>query len=302
VAYDPLALFANGESGAWYDPSDITTLFQDSEGTTPVTEDGQPVGLMLDKSGNGNHTTQSVSSKRPTYRSIDGLQWIEADGIDDFLSTAPVSGIATDADGMSLMMAVRSTGSRAVLVSQYDSSASNRNFSSVSTTQGNEFQFSVQNKTNFNVNVIASSSGNINSDSIFTGLWFRANNRAELTVNGSNSSSTHALSSVGSAMTEDISLFSLNNGGLLSSGRIYGVIIRGQHSSDQEVTDTEEYLTALTVLVFSAQIAVDVTAPTFSVIANNGIQVYYYRSGTQVITYSQNTQIKIRTLNTNQPL
>lgn len=44
------ALFASGEQGAWYDPSDLTTMFQDSAGTTPVTADGQPVGLILDKS------------------------------------------------------------------------------------------------------------------------------------------------------------------------------------------------------------------------------------------------------------
>ena len=46
----PAALFAAGEVGVWYDPSDLTTLFQDSAGTTPVTAAGQPVGLMLDKS------------------------------------------------------------------------------------------------------------------------------------------------------------------------------------------------------------------------------------------------------------
>lgn len=43
------ALFANGEQGAWYDPSDFSTMFQDSAGTTPVTAVEQPVGLMLDK-------------------------------------------------------------------------------------------------------------------------------------------------------------------------------------------------------------------------------------------------------------
>lgn len=43
------ALFAYGEQGAWYDPSDLSTLYQDSAGTTPVTAVGQPVGLMLDK-------------------------------------------------------------------------------------------------------------------------------------------------------------------------------------------------------------------------------------------------------------
>jgi len=44
------ALFSSGEEGAWYDPSDLTTLYQDAAGSTPVTGTGQPVGLMLDKS------------------------------------------------------------------------------------------------------------------------------------------------------------------------------------------------------------------------------------------------------------
>jgi len=43
-------LFASGEQGAWYDPSDLSTLYQDSAGTTPVTALGSPLGLMLDKS------------------------------------------------------------------------------------------------------------------------------------------------------------------------------------------------------------------------------------------------------------
>lgn len=49
-AFSPAALFALAEPGTWYDPSDLTTLFQDSAGTTPVTGPNQQVGLMLDKS------------------------------------------------------------------------------------------------------------------------------------------------------------------------------------------------------------------------------------------------------------
>lgn len=63
----PASLFANGEQGVWYDPSDISTLFQDNAGTTPVTTPGQQVGKMLDKSGRGNHATQSTSTQRPIY-------------------------------------------------------------------------------------------------------------------------------------------------------------------------------------------------------------------------------------------
>lgn len=43
-------MFTNGEQGAWYDPSDLSTLYQDAAGTIPVTAVEQPVGLMLDKS------------------------------------------------------------------------------------------------------------------------------------------------------------------------------------------------------------------------------------------------------------
>ena len=49
-AFSPASLFASGAPGVWYDPSDFTTLFQDSAGTTPVTAVEQFVGLMLDKS------------------------------------------------------------------------------------------------------------------------------------------------------------------------------------------------------------------------------------------------------------
>lgn len=46
----PFSLFSNNEQGAWYDPSDYSTLYQDAAGTTPVTAVEQPVRLMLDRS------------------------------------------------------------------------------------------------------------------------------------------------------------------------------------------------------------------------------------------------------------
>lgn len=61
------SMYQNGEQGAWYDPSDMSTLFQDSAGTTPVTAVEQPVGRILDKSGRGNHATQATTTKRPIY-------------------------------------------------------------------------------------------------------------------------------------------------------------------------------------------------------------------------------------------
>ena len=54
------------DNGAWFDPEDMSTMFQDAAGTTPVTAVEQPVGLILDKSDNGNHATQPITASRPT--------------------------------------------------------------------------------------------------------------------------------------------------------------------------------------------------------------------------------------------
>lgn len=63
--FSPASLFAQGEPGVWYEPSDFSTMFQNSAGTTPVTAVEQPVGLMLDKSGRGNHAYQPTTTSRP---------------------------------------------------------------------------------------------------------------------------------------------------------------------------------------------------------------------------------------------
>jgi hypothetical protein len=87
----PLAiasLFALNELGAWYDPSDKTTLFQDTAGTTPVTASGQTVARINDKSGRGLNLTQTTAASRPTYIEAAGLKSLLFDGVDDFMITA----------------------------------------------------------------------------------------------------------------------------------------------------------------------------------------------------------------------
>ena len=63
--FSPVSLFAQGEPGVWYDPSDFSTMFQDAAGNVPVTAVEQPVGRMLDKSGRGNHAFQTTATSRP---------------------------------------------------------------------------------------------------------------------------------------------------------------------------------------------------------------------------------------------
>jgi len=86
--WDPLDLFASGETGGLYDISDLSTLWQDDAGTIPVTADGDIVALVLDKSGNGNDLWQTNASRRPIYRTDGASHWLEFDGAGDWLEKA----------------------------------------------------------------------------------------------------------------------------------------------------------------------------------------------------------------------
>lgn len=77
-------------------------MFQDSTGLTPVTDEDQPLGKLVDQSTNNNHALQSSSSLRPTVKkSVCEKFHIHHDRVDDQLSIASLAagtyttGIAT---------------------------------------------------------------------------------------------------------------------------------------------------------------------------------------------------------------
>jgi hypothetical protein len=94
--WSPARLFAGGEAGAWFDPSDLSTLAQNSDGTGAVAI-GDPVGYMADLSGNGNHATQGAAGARPVLRqTAGGLFYLEFDGVDDWMQSPVIDLTGTD--------------------------------------------------------------------------------------------------------------------------------------------------------------------------------------------------------------
>lgn len=75
---------------AWYDPSDLATVWQDSARTTPASVNGV-VGALDDKSGNGNHLIQATGAAKPILRQSGALYWIETDGVDDYMDATGVA-------------------------------------------------------------------------------------------------------------------------------------------------------------------------------------------------------------------
>ena len=88
--YTPRTLLDGATNGgAWYDISAVGTLYQDSDGTIPVTAVGDPVGFVTDRSSNGNHLIQTTNSKRPVLRQdTSGYYYLEFDGATQCLVTA----------------------------------------------------------------------------------------------------------------------------------------------------------------------------------------------------------------------
>lgn len=99
----PSALFAAGEQGAWYDPSDLSTMFQDFVGATPVTASGQTVGLILDKSQGlargpekrADGFTVSTGTGVASYDNVTGVGTVERIDGSNF-SNVVFSGIESD--------------------------------------------------------------------------------------------------------------------------------------------------------------------------------------------------------------
>jgi hypothetical protein len=73
-ALNPRTLFANNEQGLWLDPSQMSTLYQDSNGVTPCTAAGDPVGLILDQSRGGLGALGPELVPDPTLTSTTG--WV----------------------------------------------------------------------------------------------------------------------------------------------------------------------------------------------------------------------------------
>lgn len=242
-AFNPLSLFTAGEQGVWFDPSDLTTLFQDDAGTVPVTTDGQAVALMRDKSGNANHAAQTVVGSRPLYRTSAGLSWLEFDGVDDFMVTGSINLTATDE--VSLFAGIRKLSDAARgMVCEFSPNVGLNNgtfFLDAPTNVGNNISFAARG-TIAGVPVVAglvapislvvSADANISADS----ARVRANGGAYST----------SANDMGISNFATFPLYIGRRGGatLPFSGLVYGLIIRNALTGSVSILNTEQYIGA----------------------------------------------------------
>ena len=242
-------LFASGEKGFIYDPSNISTLFQDSAGTIPVTAAGQPVGQMLDITGNGIHVTQTDNTKRPIYQTDGTLHWLAFNGTGQCMNTGNLT--FSPSDEMSTFTAHRKLGtSLAVLIESTPFALSQVNgaFSVTAPNSASQPYNSVSKGTLVSSAIVTDSTYASPNTALVTTLLKITGAKNTIRVNGEElvvtSTATQGTST--SWRPEPYKLFigSRSDQNNYFQGNIYGMVVRNALTYGALLTDAETALAA----------------------------------------------------------
>lgn len=244
--WSPASLFASGEQGLWLDPSDLSTMFQDSSGMIPITAAGQPVGLIRDKSGRSNNAAQSVPASRPILRSDGILWWLEFDGVDDFLATGTIN-LSTSAS-ISAFAGIRklSDATSAVVAAFGAAAGANPSFEMYGPSGGgtNKFDFRIRGATttafaatvntafNAPITVVATGQGNLTAPSVL------------LRLNGAQVATSSGATGGGALGSQPLFIGRSGAATLPFTGYMYSLVIRDGVSDANAVASAEAYVGA----------------------------------------------------------
>lgn len=238
-------LFAAGEQGAWYDPSDLSSMNTKHDGSGTVPGVGDPVGYIADKSGRGNHAKQTTDTARPTLQLASGRYYLQFDGVDDFLVTAAID--FTGTDKMTVVTGVRKESDAAI--------GTLLELSSTSTGNSGTFAIFAPNtnnlpSTNFSWRVrdtvlreaTANSAAPVTR--VVTGIG-ASGSGAQIRLDGVLADTGPV---VGMANYENYPLYVGRRGGTTFpfKGNLYSLLIRGAASTAAQIAAAERYAAAKT--------------------------------------------------------
>ena len=239
-AADPIrALFSNGEQGAWYDISDLSTLFQE-DGTTPAAV-GEEVGKVLDKSGNGNHLVQTTATLCPILQVENGRYYLDFDGGDGLRTSSTVD--FTGTDSMTVCAGVRKdvldTGVIAELSTNVTGNTGAFRLASISTASG---QYRYQSRGDGTVQAANASPFGVGTN-VLTGISDISDPVATIRVDGTQEATVTDSQGAGNYRDDYLNVGARNNAASVHlDGRIYGLVVRGATCTDSELAALEAYV------------------------------------------------------------
>lgn len=242
--FTPASLFSASQQGVWYDPTDLSTMFQDAAGTTPVTALNDPVGLILDKSGNGKHASQSTSGSRPTYAAdANGKVGLKFDGVDDYLVTSSIDFSASDK--MFVCAGVRKLSSASIgLVAELSQVASlNGAFYLVAPRNAGTGNYGWRSSGTKDRDATSPDSYPIPISNVLTGIGDISGDVARLRVNGSQVAENTDDQGTGAYGNYPLYIGRRGGSSLPFNGFIHQLVVRGGSLPDAAtITQTETYV------------------------------------------------------------
>lgn len=249
-AFTPASLFAAGEQGVWYDPSDFSTMFQDSAGTTPVTAVEQPVGRILDKSGRGNHATQSTSTSRPVLKQDgNGKYYLLFDGTDDFLVTGTINPGSVNKAQVFAGVRKLSDAALGIVVETSTSSTSNAGtiYLLAPGTVPDYYAFRSGGTTRINASATSAELA-APITNVLTGLGDISGDLATIRANGTQAGQNTADQGTGNFLSYPLYIGSRAGSSLRFNGNLYSLIVRfGANLNASVISQTETWVNGKTM-------------------------------------------------------
>jgi len=246
LGFDLAALFAQGEQGVWYDPSDFSTMFQDAAGTTPVTAVEQPVGLMLDKSGRGNHAYQTTATSRPVLRQDgNGKHYLYFDGVDDWLVTPTIT---PGTDKVQVFAGVRklSDATQYQVLLESSPTYSTNNGAFILSTSWNASQYATGSRGTFHLNCTTSplSAPRTNVATMVSSI---ADDTLLLRIDGTQAASNTADQGTGNYLAYPLYIGRRGGTTIPFNGHLYSLIVRfGANLPIATIEQTEAWINSNT--------------------------------------------------------
>lgn len=235
------------EQGVLFDFSDFSTMFQDSAGTTPVTAVDQPVGLVLDKSGRGNHASQATTTARPVLKQDgSGFYYLLFDGTDDGLVTSAID--FGGSDKISVFAGVRKLASTVNQCVAELSSTRSSNAGAFTLfapgSAGGTYQFLSRGSLDTGT---ASASGYTEPvTSVITGLGDISGDTCTLRVDGVQKAQGTANQGSGNCANKPLYIGRRGTATGPFNGRLYSLIVRGGFITAEQIAANESWVAAKT--------------------------------------------------------
>jgi len=224
--FNPGQLFGGGETGDWWSVADISTLFQDSAGATPVAASGDPVGRIVGKT-NSNALVQGTSARKGIYTVSGGLKYIIFDGADDGIGAAFTMG---------------ATFTRIMIGQQVSWTIGHSIWDGVSTNKARVYQNGTTPRLTFysGSGLLTNPDMTIGANHVLTELWNGVSSQAAIDNN------SYTTGNTGTATADGLTVGASDTGGT-SAANIwwFGGVMISRILTSQEIANCRTYFGAL---------------------------------------------------------